>query len=164
MSLKNTATAISHDIQEQNCQNQRKWPPSPQEVLDDVRHYHSDNLYNLIASIVNPTSSYRENGIVKLSKPKATKVSKTCDDIESLIPKSCPSLSQVPLSLNVYRKTGSSVIANDLHKFRQGISYTETKFIEGKWKEWTENTSNIVAANIKQGVVVTHIVDNINKN
>ena len=167
MSLKTTATTISHDIQEQNRKHQRKWPPSPQEVLDDVRHYHSDSLYNLIAWIVNPTSSYDENGIVKLSKPKATKVSKICDDIESLIPNSCPSLSQVLLSLNVYRKTGSSVIVNDLHKFGHGISYTETKFIEDKWAEWSENTSNIVPANIKQGVVVTHVVDNIdwkNKN
>ena len=68
LSLKNTATAISHDIQEQNRKNQRKWPPSPQEVLDD--HYHRDSLYNLIAWIVNPTSSYDENGIVKLSKAK----------------------------------------------------------------------------------------------
>ena len=48
LSLKNTATAISHDPQEQNRKNQRKWPPSPQEVLDDVRYYHSDSLYNLI--------------------------------------------------------------------------------------------------------------------
>ena len=46
LSLKCTATAISHDIQEQNRKNQRKWPPSPQEVLDDERHYHSDSLYN----------------------------------------------------------------------------------------------------------------------
>ena len=50
---------------------------------------------------------------------------------------------------------------NDLHKFGYGISYTETKFIEDKWTEWSENTSNIVQANIKQGVVVTHVVDNI---
>ena len=138
MSLKNTTTAISHDIQEQNRKNQRKCNPSPQGVLDDVRHYHSDNLYNLIAWIVNPISSYNENGIVKLSKPKATKVSKICDDIEFLIPISCPSLSQVILLLNVYRKTGSSDIVNDLYKFGHGISYTETKFIEGKWAEWSE--------------------------
>ena len=87
--------------------------------------------------------------------------------MESLIPNSCPSLSQVLLSLIEYRKTGSSVIVNDLHKFGHGISYTETKFIEDKWAEWSENTSSIVPANIKQGVVVTHVVDNIhwkNKN
>ena len=58
LSLKNTATTISHDPQEQNRKNQRKWPPSPQEVLDDVRYYHSDSLYNLISWIVNPTSPY----------------------------------------------------------------------------------------------------------
>ena len=58
LSLKNTASAINHDPQEQNRKNQGKWPPSPQEVLDDVRHYHSDSLGNLISWIVNPTSSY----------------------------------------------------------------------------------------------------------
>ena len=159
--LKNTATAISHDIQEQIRKNQTKWPSSPQEVLDDVQHYHSDSLYNLIAWIVNQTSSYDENGIVKVSKPKATNVSKICDDIKSLIPNSCPSLSQLLLSLNVYRKTGPSVIVNDLHKIGRGILYTETKLIEDKWGEWSGNTSNIVPENIKQGVVVTHVVDNI---
>ena len=167
LSLKNTATAISHDIQKQNRKNQRKWSPSPQEVLDDVRHYHSDSLYNIIAWIVNQTSSYDENGIVKVSKPKATNVSKICDDIESLIPNSCPSLSQLLLSLNVYRKTGPSVIVHDLHKIGHGILYTGTKFIENNWGEWNDNTSSIVPANIKQGVVVTHVVDNIdwkNKN
>ena len=162
MSLKTTATTISHDIQEQNRKHQRKWPPSPQEVLDDVRHYHSDSLYNLIAWIVNPTSCYDENGIVKLSKTKATKVSKICDDIESLIPNSCPSFSLILLSLQVYRKRESSVIANDLHKFGHGISHTETKFIEDKWAEWSESTSNIVPANIEQGVAVNDVVDNIN--
>ena len=49
--LKNTETAISHDIQKQNRKNRTKWPPSPQEVLDVVRHYYSDSLYNLIAWI-----------------------------------------------------------------------------------------------------------------
>ena len=62
----------------------------------------------------------------------------------------------------MYRKRESSVIANDLHKFGHGISYTETKFIEDKWAEWSENTSNIVPANIEQDVAVTHVVDNIN--
>ena len=58
LSLKKTATAISHDPQEQNRKNQRKWPPSPQEVLDDVWCYHSDSLYNLILWILNQTSPY----------------------------------------------------------------------------------------------------------
>ena len=38
LSFKNTATAISHDIQEQNRKNQSKGAPSLQEVLDDVQH------------------------------------------------------------------------------------------------------------------------------
>ena len=50
---------------------------------------------------------------------------------------------------------------NNLHKFGHEILYTETKFIEDKWAEWSQNTSNIAPANIKQGVVVTLVVDNI---
>ena len=61
----------------------------------------------------------------------------------------------------MYRKTDPSVFANDLKKFGRGISYTETKSMEDKWAEWSENTFNIVLVNIKQGVVVTHVVDNI---
>ena len=67
----------------------------------------------------------------------------------------------------MYRKTGPSVIVHDLHKIGHGILYTGTKFIENNWGEWNDNTSSIVPANIKQGVVVTHVVDNIdwkNKN
>ena len=41
---------------------------------------------------------------MKLSRGKATKVKKICSDIESLIPNSTPSLSQVLLSLSIYRK------------------------------------------------------------
>ena len=74
------------------------------------------NLYNLIAWIVNPNSSCDDDGFVKLSKVKTIKVKKICDDIESLVPNSIPSLSQVLLSLNVYRKTGLSNLVDDLLK------------------------------------------------
>ena len=104
---------------------------------------------------------------MQLSSTKATKVSKICSDIESLVPHASPALSQVLLSLNMYRKTGSSTVVDDLHKLGHGISYTETKFIEDKWAEWAENESRIVPSNIEKNVIVTHVVDNIdwkNKN
>ena len=90
----------------------------------------------MIALIVSPNSPFNIDGSVKLYKGKATKVTKICSDIESLIPNTTPSLSQVLLSFSTYRKTGSSTVIDDLHKFSHGISYTETKFIEDKWAEW----------------------------
>ena len=58
----------------------------------------------------------------------------------------------------MYHKTGSSVVIEDLHKLGHGLSYTETKFVEGKWAEWAENESTIVASNIEENIVVTHAV------
>ena len=102
-----------------------------------------------------------ENGTVKLSKIKATKVSKVCEDIEILIPNAKPSLSQVLLSLNIYRKTCSSEVITDLHRIGHGLSYTETKFIEDKWAEWSENQSKLVPNNIDEDSIVTLVADNI---
>ena len=92
---------------------------------------------------------------------KTIKVKNMCDGIESLVPNSVPSLSQVLLSLNVYRKTGSGNQVDDLHKYGHGLSYTEAKFIGDKWAEWRENQSRLVPSNIKEGSIGIHVVDNI---
>ena len=118
-------------------------------------------MFNLIASIVSSNSTLDENGTVKLSKVEATKVSKICDDIETLISNAKPSLSQVLLSLNIYRKTGSSEVITDLHRIRHGLSYTETKFMEYKWAEWSESQSKLVPNNIDEDSIATLVADNI---
>ena len=86
---------------------------------------------------------------------------KTCDDIMTLTPTLKPALNQVLLSLNTYHKTSSSTIVNDLHKLRDGISYTKTRFIEDKWAEWSSRQSTIIPSNIRKGITTTHVVDNI---
>lgn len=53
----------------------------------------------------------------------------------------------------MYRKTGSSIITDDLLKMRQGISYAETKFTEDKWAEWTEKQYSLILNNIQKGAV-----------
>ena len=108
----------------------------------------------MIALIVSPNSPFDIDGSVKLSKVKATKVTKICSDIESLIPNTTPSLCQILLSLSMYRKTGSSTIIDDLHKFGHGIPYTETKFIEDKWAEWSEQQSSLLPSNIGKGLLL----------
>ena len=86
-------------------------------------------MFNLIASIVSPNSTFDENGTVIFSKVKATKVSKIYDDIEALIPNAKLPLSQMLLSLNIYRKTGSSEVVRNLHRIGHELLYTETTFI-----------------------------------
>ena len=75
----------------------RQWPPTEEKNINTS----NNTLFNLIASIVSPNSTVNENETVKLYKVKATKVSKICDDIETLIPNAKPSFSQVLLSLNI---------------------------------------------------------------
>ena len=118
-------------------------------------------MFNLITSIVSPNSTLDENGTVKLSKVKATKISKICDDIDTLIPNAKPSLSQVLLSLSIYRTTDSSEVITDSHRIGHGLSYTETRFIEDKWAEWSENQSKLVSNNIDEESIVTLVDDNI---
>ena len=115
----------------------------------------------MIALIVSPNSPFDIDGSVELSKGKATKVTKICSDIDSLIPNTTPSLNQVLLSLSMYRKTGSSTVSDDLHKFGHGISYIETKFTEGKSAEWSEQQSSLLSSNIEKGLITTSVFDNI---
>ena len=160
--VKNYGKVVSAEIQDIPSKEKRQWPPTPQDILEEKNINTSNNtLLNLIASIVSPNSTLDENGTVKLSKVKATKVSKICDDIETLIPNAKPSLSQVLLSLNIYRKTCSSEVITYLHRIGHGLSYTETKFIEDKWAEWSENQLKLVPNNIGEDSIVTLVADNI---
>ncbi len=167
ITVKNVGKLIGRSLISMNENKEKKWPPTPQEIINSELKPYSDLLYNLIGWIVCPDASYGEDGIVKLPPTKVPKVIKLCTDIESLVPHATPSLNQVLLSLSEYRKTGSSNLVNDLSKLGHGITYTETKFIEDKWAEWSENSSKIVPSNIKPGVIPTLVSDNIdweNKN
>ena len=103
VTLKNVAKAISTEIQTKNKKVEQQWTPTPQEVMQKVSEQRNESLYNFLAWIVNPNSTYDENGIVQLSKTKATKITKIFADIASLVPNAFPSLNRVLLSLNVYR-------------------------------------------------------------
>ena len=48
-----------------------------------------------------------------------------------------------------------------MQKFVHGISYTETKFIEDKWAEWSEQQSSLLPSNIEKGLITTLVFDNI---
>ena len=97
--VKNCGNVVSAEIQDSRLSKEkRQWPPTPQDRLEE------------------------KYGTVKLPKVKATKVSKTCDDIEILIPNAKPSLSQVLLSLNTCRKTGSPEVITDLHRIGNGLA------------------------------------------
>ena len=73
----------SKRLSKEKCQ----WPPTPQNILEQKNINTGNNTsFNITPSIVSPNSTFNENGTVKLYKGKATKVSKICDDIETLIP------------------------------------------------------------------------------
>ena len=115
--VKNCGKVVYAEIQDRLSKEKRQWSLTPQGILEEKNINTSNNTsFKLTASIVSPNSTLDENGTVKLSKIKTTRVSKICDDIETLIPNVKPSLSQVLLSLNIYRKTGSSEVITDLHR------------------------------------------------
>ena len=122
VTLRNIARPISLDIQQRSKENPKLWPPVPHDIIGKSEEKENICLYNLVTLIVSLNSPFDIDGSVKLSKGKATKVTKICSDIESLIPHTTPSLIQVLLSLSMYRKTGSSTVIDDLHKFDHGIS------------------------------------------
>ena len=86
VALENIARLISLDIQQRSKENPKLWPPVPQDVIDKSEEKGNICLYNLIALIVSPNSPFNIDGSVKLSKGKATKVTKICSDIKSLMP------------------------------------------------------------------------------
>ena len=158
LSLKNTAKSIHMSIKD-TCEY-LKWPPTPQDILE-VEPYINGDLYNELAWIVDPNAQLNDDGKVKLSQIKATKIQQIAQDIQALLPKSQPSLDQVLLSLTMHRKTGSSGVVDTLHGLGYGMSYTETIFIEDKWAEWSEQQHSDIPSNILKGIQTTHIADNI---
>ena len=80
MLLKNCGKVVSAEIQDRLPKEKRQWPPTPQDILEEKNINTSNNtLFSLIASVVSPDSTLDENGTLKLSKVKATKVSKICE-------------------------------------------------------------------------------------
>ena len=107
------------------------------------------------------------DSVVRLSKSKSIKVNKICQNVEALVPNAQPRLSQDLLSLNMYCKTGSKSIVEDLSRLGHGISYTQTMFIQDVWDQWTDNQSLYILFNIQKGKMVTCVFNNIdwkNKN
>ena len=92
---------------------------------------HHKKSFNLIALIVSPNSPCGKKGTVKLPHAKTTKVSKICDVIKSLISNSKPSLSQVLLSLNIYRKAGSNEIMTGWHRLGHALTKLNLSGING---------------------------------
>ena len=161
VALGNLAKAVTSKIQTEISERTQKWPPTLQDVMEKGVELRSNNLYHLITGIVNPNLGCDNHGNVRLSKTKATKVSKICDDIETLVLNVTPLSSQVLLPPNVYLKTVSSIITNDLHKMGHGILNTEIILTKDKWTEWRERQSSLIPSNIQKGVVATLVFDNI---
>ena len=161
VALRNIARSISLAIQQRSKKNPKPWPPVPQDIIGKSKEKVNICLYNLVALIVSPNSPFDIDSSVKLSKGKRTIVTKISSDIELLIANKTPSVSQVLLSLSMNRKTGSSTVINDLHKFVPGIWYIEIKFIEDKWAESSEQLSPLLPSNIEKHLITMLVFDSI---
>ena len=160
-----TSSRMVHQNIKENAKS-TNWPPTPQEIIENTDHCNSAT-FNSIAWIINPDANLGDNGLVKVSKNKEFKISKICQDIESLMPNSVPSFDQLLLSLIFHRKTASIDIIDTLHYFGHGVPYTDLRFVGDKWAEWDEEQNSIIPSNIVKGVPTIHVTDNIdwkNKN
>ena len=157
VAVKNVAKAIHESVKRKDS---LPWPPTPQDILESKRVVDT-HLHNLLGWIVQPNATLNDNGLVSLSKSKASKIMQLVQNIESLMPNAKPSLDQALLSLTMHRKTGSSAVVNTLHHLGHGISYSKTVFIEDKWAEWGRNCSSDIPSNILRGLPTTHVADNI---
>lgn len=158
LALKNTARIIHMSINE--TKENQKWPPTPQDIIESDSPVNKD-LYNELAWIVDPKGLLDDDGRVQLSRTKATKLVQIAQNLQTLLPNSCPSMDQTLLSLTMHRKTGSSGVIDTLHRFGYGISYTDTLFIQDKWAAWAEAQHSDIPSNIRKGIQTTHIADNI---
>ena len=111
---------MSNDIQ---SNPKKPWPPTPQDIINSEDTCHR-SLYNFISWIASPNSCMDGGVSGRLSKTKSTKVDKICQNIEALVPNVQPRLFQALLSLNMYCKTGSKGIVENLSRLGHRISYT----------------------------------------
>ena len=100
-------------------------------------------------------------GFVGLSYRKTTKLSEIVQNIQSLVPSVQTGFTQILLSITMLTKTGSQMIVNNLKQLGHGLSNTETVFKQDKRAEWTKRLKSIIPSNIKNGVIATHVFDNI---
>ena len=100
-------------------------------------------------------------GFVGLSYRKTTKLSEIVQNIQSLVPSVQTGFTQILLSITMLTKTGSQMIVNNLKQLGHGLLNTETVFKQDKRAEWTKRLKSIIPSNIKNGVIATHVFDNI---
>ena len=135
-------------------ENRNQWPPTPNDIITSEGTANK-NLFNHIAWIIEPRQSLNKNGFVNLSSNKSLK------DLQSLLPKSQPSLDQLLLSLTLHRKTGSIDVVHILNRLGYGVPYTELLFVLNKWADWASKQKTHIPPNIKKGRCTTHVADNI---
>ena len=78
VTLRNIARSISLDIQQRSKENSKLWLPVPQDIIGKSKKKENICLYNLTALIISPNLPFDIDGIMKLSKGKAIKVTKIC--------------------------------------------------------------------------------------
>ena len=98
-SIRNMACILHKELID-TSENRNQWPPTPNDIITSEGAANK-NLFNQIAWIIEPRQSLNKNGFVNLSSNKSLKVQQICQNLQSLLPKSQPSLDQLLLSLTL---------------------------------------------------------------
>ena len=157
--IRSAANHINEDMQKHK--ERKKWPPTPQDILQDGNSFNV-LLFNLIAWSIDPSAPISKTGLVNLpSKNKAFEVTHLCKIVESLLAHGQPSYNQVLLALFLHRKSGARDILDIIQKYGYCLSYKETTFIEDMWAEWDRRQNDQMPENISKNVTTTLVADNI---
>ena len=158
-SIRNMARILHKELID-TSENRNQWPPTPNDIITSEGTANK-NLFNQIAWIIGPRQSLNKNGFVNLSSNKSLKVQQICQNLQSLLPKSQPSLDQLLLAPTLHRKTGSSDVVHILNRLGYGVPYTELLFVLNKWADWASKQKTHIPPNIDWARTQVHHTNSI---
>ena len=130
--IKAFATMLKCKI-ETRVDGERKWPYTPDELIEMLDRGPLKEIYNVIYASINPAYKVNEYGYaITRSRPVATKIWSMASDWESLLTKE-RTVKQAVAGMTVHRLTSSKEVLSILHKLNNTISYSDVRLQNIAW-------------------------------
>ena len=130
--IKAFATMLKCKI-ESRVEAEKKWPCTPDELIEMLDRGPLKEIYNFIYVLINPSYEVNEYGYaITRSRPIATKVWSMASDWESFLTKE-RAAKQTVAGLTVHRLTSSKEVLSILHKLNNTISYNNVRLQNIAW-------------------------------
>ena len=131
--IKAFATMLKCKI-ETRVDGERKWPYTPDELIEMLDRSPLKEIYNVIYASINPSYKVNEYGYaITRSRPVATKIWSMASDWESLSTKE-RTAKQAVAGMTVHRLTSSKEVLSILHKLNNTISYSDVRLQNIAWE------------------------------